>query len=401
MISRKLSALLRTALCALFLLTLTQTAHAQFRAAVQGTVTDSSGAVVPDATLTLTNNETGRVQTASSGEEGFYRISELPPGTYTLTVEKANFRKTTFESVVVNAEQVQGLDVVLTAGEVAETVTVTADQTPALQSEDANINKAITATEVRQLPQFGRDPYELARLTPGVFGDAARGGTGGAINLPNSAGPGGSSRGIFQAENAPQISANGQRLSANNFQIDGTSVNSLGNGGAAVVTPNQESVKEVRVIANVYSAEFGRNSGAQVLTVSQNGTNQYHGSLFLKNNSPGLNSFNKYGGPNNAPRIRVNQHLNQFGGSIGGPLPPPHFGEGNGPAFRLGRNKAFFFFSYAGLRSSNSDTVNAFVEPPAFPPLVIAQRPNSIAARIISGPGIAPRVISLMPTTGA
>src|ERR1044072_8653274 len=401
MISRKLSALLRTALCALFLLTLTQTAHAQFRAAVQGTVTDSSGAVVPDATLTLTNNETGRVQTASSGEEGFYRISELPPGTYTLTVEKANFRKTTFESVVVNAEQVQGLDVVLTAGEVAETVTVTADQTPALQSEDANINKAITATEVRQLPQFGRDPYELARLTPGVFGDAARGGTGGAINLPNSAGPGGSSRGIFQAENAPQISANGQRLSANNFQIDGTSVNSLGNGGAAVVTPNQESVKEVRVIANVYSAEYGRNSGAQILTVSQNGTNQFRGSLFLKNNSPGLNSFNKYGGPNNAPRIRVNQHLNQFGGSIGGPLPIPNFGEGNGPAFRLGRNKAFFFFSYEGLRSTNSDTVNAFIETPEFRQLVIAQRPNSIAARIFSAPGIAPRVISLVPATCA
>src|SRR6185369_6224105 len=141
---------------------------------------------------------------------------------------------------------------------------------------------------------------------------------------------------IFQTENVPQISANGQRITSNNFQIDGTSVNSLTNGGAAVITPNQESVKEVRVIANVYSAEYGRNSGAQVLTVSQNGTNQYHGSLFLKNNSPGLNSFNKYGGPH-LPTIRVNQHLSQFGGSIGGPLPIPNFGEGNGPAFRLGR----------------------------------------------------------------
>src|SRR5207302_11340445 len=136
--------------------------------------------------------------------------------------------------------------------------------------------------------------------TPGVFGDGARAGSGGAINLPNFTGPGGTAadRLIFQFENQPQVSANGQRVAAKDFQIDGTSVNSLTHGGAAVVTPNQESVKEVRVIANNYSAEFGRNSGAQVLTVSQNGTNTFHGSLFLKNNSPVLNAVNKYGGPN-------------------------------------------------------------------------------------------------------
>ena len=130
-----LTALFRAGVCALALLALAQDARAQFRAAVQGTVTDASGAVVPEAALTLRNNETGRTQTATSGSEGFYRISELPPGRYTLTVEKAGFKKTTFESLVVNAEQVQGLDVVLTTGEVAETVTVTADQTPALETE--------------------------------------------------------------------------------------------------------------------------------------------------------------------------------------------------------------------------------------------------------------------------
>ncbi|HEX6183843.1 MAG TPA: carboxypeptidase regulatory-like domain-containing protein [Pyrinomonadaceae bacterium] len=395
---QKLTALFRVTMCALVLLSLAATARAQFRAAIQGTVTDPAGAVVPVGWLTLKNNETGRTQTATSGDEGFYRISELPPGKYTLTVEKAGFKKTTFESLVVNAEQVQGLDVVLTAGEVSEVVTVTDDQTPALETENPNLNRAITTAEVRQLPQFGRDPYELARLTPGVFGDAARGGTGGAVRLPNTEGPGGSTRGIFQTENAPQISANGQRVSANNFQIDGTSVNSLTNGGAAVVTPNQESVKEMRVIANVYSAEYGRNSGAQVLTVSQNGTNTFHGSLFLKNNSPGLNAFNKYGGPNARP-IRVNQRLNQFGGSIGGPLPLPRFGEGTPPAFRLARDKAFFFFSYEGLRSSNSDTVNTFVETPEFRQAVIAARPGSNAARILGDGGISPRIISVIPAT--
>jgi hypothetical protein len=395
-----LNAALRAAACGLLFILCSVAAQAQFRAAIQGTVHDASGAVVPDATLTLTQIGTGKTQQATASGEGFYRFSELSPGTYTLMAEKTGFKKSTLENVVVNAEAVQGLDVVLSAGEVSESVTVTDTATPALQTEDANINKAITETEVRQLPQFGRDPYELARLTPGVFGDAARGGTGGAVNLPNTAGPGGSSRSIFQTENQPQISANGQRITANNFQIDGTSVNSLTNGGAAVITPNQESVKEVRVIANVYSAEYGRNSGAQVLTVSQNGTNSFHGSLFLKNDSPGLNAYNKYGGPNGAAPIRVNQHLNQFGGSIGGPIYLPRFGEG-GPATWSGKNKAFFFFSYEGLRSNNTDTVNSFIETPQFRSTVIQQRPGSIAARILSDPGVAPRVIGVIPVTCA
>ncbi|HLM58859.1 MAG TPA: TonB-dependent receptor [Pyrinomonadaceae bacterium] len=377
---------------------LAPSARAQFRAAIQGTVTDPAGAVVPQAAVTLKNNETGRTQQTTSSDEGFYRISELPPGGYTLTVEKAGFRRQTFESVVVNAEQVQGVDVVLTAGEVSETVTVTESAGPALETENPNISKAITTQEVRDLPQFGRDPYELLRLTPGVFGEGARSGTGGAVNLPNQTGPGGSSRSIFQTENQPQISANGQRVSANNFQIDGTSVNSLTFGGAAVVTPNQESVKEVRVIANTYSAEYGRNSGAQVLTVSQNGTNTFHGSLFLKNNSPGLNAFNKYGGPGALP-TRVNQRLSQFGGSIGGPIPIPRFGEGRPPAFGLARDKAFFFFSYEGLSSNNTDTVNSFVETPEFRSLVRQTRPGSIAARILSDPGVQPRIVGVQSAT--
>src|SRR5207237_7500535 len=276
--------------------------------------------------------------------------------------------------------------------------TVSQETAPVHETENANVDKAITTQEVRTLPQFGRDPYELTRLTPGVFGDAARSGTGGAIALPNTAGPGGSSRSIFQTENQPQISANGQRITANNYQIDGTSVNSLTNGGAAIITPNQESVKEVRVIANVYSAEFGRNSGAQVLTVSQNGTNDFHGSLFLKNNSPGLNAFNKYGGPNGAPPVRVNQRLSQFGGSLRGPIMLPHFGEG-GPVYWSGKNKAFFSFSYEGLRSNNADTFNAFIETPEFRSLVIAQRPGSIAAQILGAPGIQPRVVSVIPVS--
>jgi hypothetical protein len=395
-----LSNLIRVMTCGLFLILAVGAANAQFKAGLQGTVTDTTGGLVPEAKITLTNTETGKTQETTASAEGFYRISGLAPARYKLTVEKAGFKQKVFDNVVVNAEAVQGIDVALETGEVSATVTVTQETGQTLETENASLDKAITTQEVRSLPQFGRDPYELARLTPGVFGDAARGGTGGAVSLPNTAGPGGSSRSIFQTENQPQISANGQRITSNNYQIDGTSVNSLTNGGAAVITPNQESVKEVRVIANVYSAEYGRNSGAQVLTVSQNGTNIFHGSLFLKNNSPGLNAFNKYGGPNGAQGIRVNQHLNQFGGSIGGPIYLPRFGEGGRSTFG-GKDRAFFFFSYEGLRSTNSDTVNSFIETAQFRQAVIAGRPGSIAARILGDSGIGPRVVSVIPATCA
>ncbi len=398
--SRILSIFARTSVCGLLLLFIVTTASAQFKAGIQGTVTDTAGGLVPEAKITLVNTETGKAQETTASSEGFYRISGLAPAKYKLTVEKAGYKQKVFDNVAVNAEAVQGIDVQLEVGDVSATVTVTQETAQILETENANVDKAITTQEVRALPQFGRDPYELARLTPGVFGDAARGGTGGAVFLPNVVGPGGSSRSIFQTENAPQISANGQRITSNNYQIDGTSVNSLTNGGAAVITPNQESVKEVRVIANVYSAEYGRNSGAQVLTVSQNGTNTFHGSLFLKNNSPGLNAVNKYGGPNGAPGIKVNQHLNQFGGSIGGPMTLPRFGEG-GRSTSSGKDRAFFFFSYEGLRSTNTDTVNAFIETPQFRQTVISARPNSIAARILSASGIAPRVVSVVPVTCA
>ncbi|MEK6280997.1 MAG: TonB-dependent receptor [Acidobacteriota bacterium] len=396
--NRAISIFARGMICWAFALLLVGTADAQFKAGIQGTVTDTAGGRVPEAKVTLTNTETGKTQETTTSDDGFYKLSGLPPSTYKLAVEKAGYKQKVLDNVVVNAEAVEGIDVSLDPGDVSATVTVTQEDSADLATENANVDRAITTQEIRTLPQFGRDPYELTRLTPGVFGDFARGGAGGAVNLPNQSGPGGSNRSIFQTENQPQISANGQRISANDYQIDGTSVNSLTWGGAAVITPNQESVKEVRVIANNYSAEFGRNSGAKVLTVSQNGTNDFHGSLFLKNNSPGLNAFNKYGGVNNAPRVRNNQHYNQFGGSLGGPIYLPRFGEG-GPSTFSGKNRAFFFFSYEGLRSSSSGAFNALIETAEYRNLIQAVRPGSITARILGAPGIEPRIISAIPVT--
>jgi hypothetical protein len=388
----------------LLVVALSQITHAQFRAAIQGTVTDSNGGTISGATVTLNNNETGRAQTATTNENGFYRFSSLAPGSYSLSVEQANFKKGTIENINIAAEVVQGTDVVLEAGGITETVTVEGGATTALETETGNVQKQISTAEIRDLPQAGRDPYNLLRLTPGIFGNAARSAGGQASNLPNATGPGGSNSAIFQVENQVPISANGQRVSANNFQIDGVSVNSLQFGGAAVVTPNQESVKEVLVSGTSFSAEDGRNSGAQVKVVSQQGTNDFHGSAFFKYNDPGFNAFNRFFGIPGTPRVstpqRVENRDKQFGGSIGGPFPFLNFGEG-GPVTRSGKDRSFFFFSYEGLRSSQDNTYQAFVETAQYRQQVIALRPGGTTAQIFQLPGIEPRVIGFIPRTCA
>lgn len=373
-------------------------ANAQFRAGVQGTVTDSSGGLVAGATVTLTSNETQRTQTTTTSDEGFYRFSALAPGLYTLTVEQANFKKQVIESLSVAAENIQGVDVILTTGGVNETVTITDDNAAALETENGSVQRSISTEEVRNLPQTGRDPYELAKLAPGILAPGARGGNGNSVGFPNTTGPGGSNSSIVQSENQVPISASGQRLSQNNFQIDGVSVTSLQFGGAANITPNQESVKEVQITSTSFSAEDGRNSGAQIKVVSQNGTNDFRGSAFYKYNDPSLNAFNRFFG-NSARRAnpqRVENRFRQFGGSIGGPFPFLNFGEG-GPSFVSGEDRSFFFFSYEGVRNNTSNTYQAFVETPQYRQQVIAARPNGLTARVLSSPGVVPRIVAVLP----
>jgi hypothetical protein len=356
-------------------------ALAQFNAAIQGTVTDQNGAVVGSAKVTVTNQDTGVSRETVTTAEGFYRILGLPPGKYTVSIEATNFKTSVSKDVDVAAETVRGLDVQLTVGAVTEKVTVTATA-EGIQTENASTSATLTTEEIQRLPQFGRDPYELLRLAPGIFGDLARSGDGRSVGFPNgpgsgtqpTGGPGGSNNSIFATENQLPISANGQRISANNYTIDGVSVNSLSWGGAAVITPNQESVKEVTVLSSTYSAEDGRNSGAQIKVVSQNGTNDFHGSLFFKYDEPGLNAFNKFPG---SPK-RVENKLRQFGGSIGGPIL---------------RDKLFFFFSYEGLRQNNVEQLDRYVETSDYRNLIIAQRSGSVTATILGASGVEPRVV--------
>jgi len=166
-------------------------ASAQFRAAIQGTVTDPQGAAVVGATVTLTSKETNKAQQTTSSDEGTYRFEFLAPGHYEITAAAATFKKKVLEDVVINAEQTQGLNITLETGEISETVTVSSEVTEKLQTENATIGGAISTREIQRLPQFGRDPYNLIRLTPGVFGLGGRNGNGDGWGSRTGIRPGG------------------------------------------------------------------------------------------------------------------------------------------------------------------------------------------------------------------
>jgi Carboxypeptidase regulatory-like domain/TonB dependent receptor len=358
-------------------------AHAQYRAGIQGVVLDAQGNTVAGATVTLTNKETNKTNQITSDSSGVYNFLSLPPGRYRIEAEMAGFKKKVLENVTVEAEQTQGVNIALEVGEVSQEVLVTADSVPAIDTQTGNISGTLSTKEIQNLPSFGRDPFQLLRLAPGVFGDAAHGSSGDSANTPGSQGPGGpqATRGIFATENQVQVNANGQRNTANSFQVDGVSVNSLDWGGAATITPNEESIKEVRVTANSYDAQFGRTSGAQVEVVSQNGTNEYHGSLFLKIDRPGLNAFQRNFGLGTAADQRATNRFNQYGGSVGGPII---------------KNRLFAFFSYETLRNNSVSTNNTFAETTQFLEQGTA---GSIANSLLSFPGEGTSFSTIIPRT--
>ena len=356
-------------------------ALAQYNASIQGTVTDSSGAVIAGAAVSVINEETNAQQQVATSKEGFYSVTALPPGLYTVKAEFTGFSPATYNAVQVRAENATALNITLQPASQSAQLTVTVQSVPSLQTENAVLSGTVSSEEVTQLPQYGRDPYELARLTPGVFGDSSRAANGDSNLLPNTAGPGGSNFSIFQTENMVQITSDGQRISDNNFLLDGVSANSLTWGGAAVVTPNQESVKEMQVITNGYSAEYGRNSGATIQVISQNGTNRIHGSGFFKYDDQGLNAYNAYNGVGN-PTMRVNDNTRQFGGSFGGPLK---------------KDRLFYFFSYEGLRDNVSNVADQYVLTPQFVQQVMSLRPGGVSAKVLSSSGYAPRILQVLP----
>lgn len=354
---------------------------AQLNASLQGVITDPSGAVVPGAHVQLKNNGTSTTQDATANEQGFYRFNQLPAGTYTLTIDAPNFQTASVTNINVAADLPQTSNATLQPGTIQSTVEVTASSVPALQTADASVSGTIGSQAVQDLPSFGRDPYELIRTMPGIDSTGGRSGNGQTVFLGNTSGPGQSNAGIFQTENQVQVSSAGQRVEQNVFYIDGVNVNSLGWGGAAVVTPNTESVQDITVTTADYNAADGRGSGAHINTTTRSGTNQFHGSGVFLYQDPNFNAYNKYGGPNNAPPVRVENNYRQYAGSLGGPII---------------KDKFFFFLSYEGLKNKSTSYGQAWVTTPQYRGLVEAERPGSTIARIFSTANATPRVIGVL-----
>jgi hypothetical protein len=379
------SALRRVSMFACILLSAAM-AHAQYRTSIQGAVTDTSGAVIAGANLTLTNPATGEKQTRVSNDSGVYNFNALPAVPFRLEVEKDGFQKKQLDNLQLIPEQANAVNVQLEVGTAGTTITVNAEATALLQAETASINGVVNDNQIQHMPSFGRDVFQLIQLAPGVFGDGAQGSGGNSQALPGTQGPGGTGGnvGIFATENGPQALAAGQQYENNSYSIDGISTTSAVWGGTTVITPSEDSVDNVKILSNGYDAENGRFSGAQVQVTSKSGSNNFHGSLFFTAHQPTLNAYQGFNGLHNSV-LRDNNKFNQFGGTVGGPI---------------WKNKVFFFFDYETVRSpaNQASVSNGWYETPAFDKL---GRSGSIAATYLTFPGASVNSTAINPSTCA
>jgi hypothetical protein len=246
-----------------------------------GTITDASGGAVANAKITASNAATGVSRQTAAGENtGDYIITLLPPGTYTISVEAAGFRKAVQNDVTLQVNQRLRLDVALQVGQVSETVEVNAAP-PLLESQSSSVGSVISQQFVSELPLNGRNFVQLAILTPGVNGTGySVGGTIQSGARPDDRRPG------------TEIFSNGNREGSNNFLYDGVDNNER-LIQLIVLRPAIESIREFKVQTNMYSADVGRNSGAVVDVVTKSGTNQIHGSVFefLRNSGMDARSY--------------------------------------------------------------------------------------------------------------
>ena len=306
---------------------------------LRGVVTDVNGAVVPGASVTAKNETTGTASpTTTTNGDGVFELSALPPGPYTVTIEATNFKRSVNTGVQVKVGIVNPFDAKLEAGAVTETVTVVGTTEEIVQRDQSQISTTVETRKVEDLPSnaAGSGLDTLALLAPGVFPTNS-----GGVNT-----------------NGTGLNVNGNRARSNNFQIDGSDNNDLSVAGPALFVDNQDQIQELQIITNNFSAQYGRNQGAIINYVTKGGTNEFHGRLFeYHRDNKVLNSLDnieKAGG-----QTEPNPSLfNTFGFTFGGPLPMPHFGEG-GKSYFSGKDRAFFFITYQGVRNPATSTIRS------------------------------------------
>ncbi|HEV2323661.1 MAG TPA: TonB-dependent receptor [Terracidiphilus sp.] len=292
-------------------------ARGQENATVTGTVTDSSGAVVPNAKVELTNTATGVSRTVTSNSVGAYRFPNVGIGTYNMVVTASGFANFTKTGIVVTVASSLEEDAKLNVGSQSQTVTVAA-QALQVQTETSEVSTLISGQQVRELSTNGRNIVQLAALGMGVSSSLSA--FGGVNALTSSNG----------------LSFNGTRTTHNIYLLDGGELNDRGCGGCYMVLPSQDAIAEFRTLQSNYSPDYGIGSGGTITMVIKSGTKNFHGEVYEFNRNTAYNAndyFNKQAG-----RAKPEFMLNEPGGNIGGPLFIPH-------VYNANKTRTFFFWN--------------------------------------------------------
>ncbi|MGB7168772.1 MAG: carboxypeptidase-like regulatory domain-containing protein [Acidobacteriaceae bacterium] len=283
--------------------------YGQARGSISGNITDKSGSSVPGASVTVTAQSTGQARAAKTDAAGHYEVPLLPVGTYSVRVDASGFQSTETKDLQLQVDEARELDFNLTPATVVTTVTVSGAPV-AVETANPSLGQVITSQQVAELPLNGRDFVQLATLTAGAT----------AETNPNSFFTSGSDSEVA-ARGSFSLSVGGSRPNSTDWLLDGVDNNELTAGGIGVFS-SIDDIQEFKVLTYTYSAEFGTRAGPTVLVTTKSGSNDFHGSLFEFVRNTDLDAKGDF--DTTTPKF----NLNQFGGSLGGPVR---------------RNKLFFF----------------------------------------------------------
>lgn len=338
---------------------------AQYNSGIEATILDQSGSVISDARVIIINQATQVVRDVTVSASGYFRVSDLAPGTYRVEVQSPGFEKYIQTNLQIAANQLRTIYPKLLVGEQKVAVEVTAN-VEAIETGKSSVASIVSQKTIENAPMLGRNIYGgVSFIAPGVTGSGVLFGGGASGNAGQDS---------FQTQPGFQINSAGQRQETNEYQVDGSSVNGNSRDGIANLTPQPDTVQEVRVAAAAFTAERGRNSGALIEVYTKSGTNQIHGTLSEFHTNNQLTSRTVF--QSTIPAFR----RNEFGGVIGGPAI---------------KDRTFLFGSYYRLSSSASQTDVVTAETQQFVDYLKAVYPNNVSTRILTS---AP--IGSYPTSG-
>jgi hypothetical protein len=286
---------------------------AQGTGSITGTVRDNSGAVVPNASVTITNTQQGTVYKTTTNADGQYLQAAIPPGTYDVNITATGFNDFQTRGIVLRVAERTRADATLTVGAVKTTVEIEASATQ-VQTETAELSGVVTGKEISQIVLNGRNFTQLMSLTPGVTNQT------------------GQDEGTVGVYGSVAWSVNGGRTEYNNWEVDGGDNMDSGSNGTINVYPSVDAIAEVKVLTSNYGAQYGRNGSGTVETVTKSGTKEFHGDLYEFVRNDAFNARNFFA-TDNPPYKK-----NDYGYTIGGPVWIPGL-------YNKSKDKTFFFFS--------------------------------------------------------